>query len=156
MVSPFSSVFVQRPESPRSELPWPTASPLVSLSLTLANMGFNPITRLQLQTPNQLSLLGGLWHLPLIIFTIHRLFLYPPSSLSTSQCLLCLFLQTLSLFLYLIKLLLFYVYFLFIRTALYFCSFLPSCRSVSQFSFLFSFCFFFSLPPTLTHLLPLF
>lgn len=29
---------------PRSQSPWPTASPLVSLYLTLANMGFNPIT----------------------------------------------------------------------------------------------------------------
>ncbi len=43
-MSPFSSVCIQRPESPDLSPLWPTASPLVSLSLTLANMGFNPIT----------------------------------------------------------------------------------------------------------------
>lgn len=158
MVSPFSSVFIQRPESPNSSplglqpLPW---SPF----LTLANMGINPIATVPATDP-QPTQRGELWHLPLtseqssflyishtrivslssIPYVTIRVSLSGVSYVSSSN--------TVS-FLYLIKLC-FSVFIFFNTTAFYFCSFLTSCCSVSQLLFLFSFWVFFfkSMPPS--------
>lgn len=111
-----------------------------SLSLTLANMGFNPITAAPATDPNQLHIIGRALA-PASRQTTFNLFMFTILGcfFSFFFCLNCRHF----LFLYLTKLQFFV--FLFIRTIFYFCSLLPSSPSMSQFLLLFSFYYFF--PP---------
>ena len=89
------SLFLSRDLSPPDLSPlWPTASPLVSLSLTLANMGVNPITTAPIPTAGRA--LAPASHVRLVLMSSYSPYFFSLSSLPVS------FFQT--LFLYVIKL----------------------------------------------------